>query len=182
MHSASVSHAAEVEFSSMQSPVKRKRGLFFRGWVSHGGKEAMKQDPEAGNGVKNVDPDVSIFRLASLNKPEAPILFLGACAAIAGGVIFPVYGILLSTVIKTFYEPFHQLRKDANFWASMFVVLGCSAFVALTVQLFCFSVGGSKLVERVRRLTFEKVLQQEIAWFDESRNSRFVSRTRIVLM
>ena len=168
MHSASVGHA-ELELT-VQPPDVERRGSH-QWWFGHG-KTVTKEDPEA-YGMKNVDPDVSIFRLASLNKPEALILFVGSVAAIVGGVIFPVYGVLLSTVIKTFYEPPNQLRKDANFWASTFVVLGCGAFVTLTVQMFCFSVGGSKLVERVRRLTFEKVLQQEISWFDESRNSRF---------
>ena len=168
MHCASVGHA-ELELT-LQPPDVERKGSHHYWWFGHG--KISKEDPEA-YGMKTVDPDVSIFRLASLNKPEALILFVGSGAAIVGGVIFPVYGVLLSTVIKTFYEPPHQLRKDANFWASMFVVLGCGAFVTLTVQMFCFSVGGSKLVERVRRLTFEKVLQQEISWFDESRNSRF---------
>jgi len=38
---------------------------------------------------------VSIRRLAYLNKPELPLLLLGALGAFAHGIIFPIFGYLL---------------------------------------------------------------------------------------
>ncbi|KAK3018859.1 hypothetical protein RJ639_004424 [Escallonia herrerae] len=66
---------------------------------------------------------VPLKRLASLNKPEIPVLILGAIAAIINGTIFPIFGILNSSMIKTFYEPPNQLRKDSKFWALMFAMM-----------------------------------------------------------
>nr|DAD48108.1 TPA_asm: hypothetical protein HUJ06_018045 [Nelumbo nucifera] len=114
---------------------------------------------------------VSIKRLAYLNMPEVPVLLLGSIAAAIHGVIFPVFGLLLSTAIKIFYEPPHELRKDSRFWALMFVVLGVISLVSVPVQQYFFGVAGCKLIQRIRSMTFEKVVHKEISWFDEAANS-----------
>ena len=162
-------HSESKQEHARTSP-QRKKGVGLFGWC--GGKPE-EEDPESADGLKNVNPNVSILRLASLNKSEAHILFLGSIAAIGDGLIFPIYGLLLSTIIKIFFEPPDKLRKDADFWAIIFLVFGSSAFVILTIQMLCFAIAGGRLVERVRCLTFEKVLQQETEWFDERQNSRF---------
>lgn len=116
-------------------------------------------------------PKVSIRRLAYLNKPEIPILLLGAIAAILNGTLFPIFGMLLSKVIKSFYEPPHKLRKDADFWSIMFVILGVVSFLAIPARAYLFSVAGCKLIERVRLMCFEKLVYMEIGWFDKPEHS-----------
>lgn len=123
---------------------------------------------------------VSIKRLAYLNKPELPILLLGSVAAAAHGVIFPIFGLLISTAIKIFYEPPHELRKDSRFWALMYVALGLCTLVAVPLQNYLFGIAGGKLIERIRSLSFEKVVHQEISWFDDPANSRCVNKENIV--
>ncbi|PIA36654.1 hypothetical protein AQUCO_03300102v1 [Aquilegia coerulea] len=115
--------------------------------------------------------EVPLRRLAYLNKPEIPILLLGVIAAAVNGVIFPILGILLSSMIKTFYEPEHELRKDSRFWALMFIVLGVASFIATPAAAFFFSVAGCRLIKRIRSLCFEKVVYMEIDWFDEPEHS-----------
>ncbi|GAB2299042.1 ATP-binding cassette sub- B member 9 [Dionaea muscipula] len=114
---------------------------------------------------------VSVWRLAKLNKPEIPILLLGAFAASVHGVIFPVFGYLISTAIKIFYEQPHELRKDSRFWALIYVALGATSFLVIPGQNFFFAIAGGKLIKRIRFLTFEKVVHQEISWFDRPANS-----------
>ncbi|KAK9268100.1 hypothetical protein L1049_010539 [Liquidambar formosana] len=115
-------------------------------------------------------PQVSIRRLAYLNKPEVPFLLLGSIAAGIHGVISPVFGLLLSTAIKVFYEPPNLLQKDSKFWALTYVGIGCINMVAAPVQNYLFGVAGGKLIQRVRSLSFEKVVHQEISWFDDPAN------------
>uniref|UniRef100_A0A0E0MXK0 MDR-like ABC transporter n=1 Tax=Oryza rufipogon TaxID=4529 RepID=A0A0E0MXK0_ORYRU len=55
--------------------------------------------------MSNCQEKASILRLFSLNKPEAFVLALGSITAAMHGVIFPVFGILVSSAIKMFYEP-----------------------------------------------------------------------------
>ncbi|XP_057764048.1 ABC transporter B family member 9-like isoform X1 [Salvia miltiorrhiza] len=122
---------------------------------------------------------VSISRLAALNKPEAPYLVLGCVGAGVQGLIFPMFGLLLSTAIRIFFEPSNQLSKDSKFWALMMVVLGLSTLLALPVQNYFFGVAGGKLIQRIRSMSFKKVVHQEISWFDDPANSSGVIGARL---
>ncbi|KAG8663637.1 hypothetical protein MANES_01G234500v8 [Manihot esculenta] len=116
-------------------------------------------------------PEVPIRRLAYLNKPELPVLIVGTIAASINGTILPIYGILISKAIKTFFEPPHELRKDSKFWALMFTTLGVASFLVYPFRTYFFSVAGSKLIQRIRSMCFEKVVHMEIGWFDEPEHS-----------
>ncbi|XP_035547503.1 ABC transporter B family member 11-like isoform X2 [Juglans regia] len=116
-------------------------------------------------------PEVSLRRLAYLNKPEITVLLLGSIAAAVNGAIFPVLGMLISDMIKTFYEPGDELRKDSKFWALIFVLLGVASLLAQPSQSYFFAVGGCKLIRRIRLMCFKKVVYMEVSWFDEAEHS-----------
>ncbi|KAJ3689475.1 hypothetical protein LUZ61_018639 [Rhynchospora tenuis] len=127
--------------------------------------EGIDQEPNAAK------KKVPMRRLFELNKPEALVLLFGSIAATVHGFIFPAFSIIISSSIKVFYEPPHQLLKDSRFWASMYLVLGIVAFFTIPAEYFLFGVAGGKLIERIRSLTFKRVIHQEINWFDEPQNS-----------
>ncbi|KAL4643329.1 hypothetical protein ACB092_02G084800 [Castanea dentata] len=116
-------------------------------------------------------PEVSLYRLAHLNKPEIPVLLLGTIAAVANGLILPVHGILLSNTIKIFYEPEDKLYKDSIFWALTFIVLGVASLLAQPSRSYLFAIAGCKLIRRIRSKCFEKVVYMEVSWFDEAKHS-----------
>ncbi|ONI27768.1 hypothetical protein PRUPE_1G104100 [Prunus persica] len=118
-----------------------------------------------------VSPEVSLRRLAYLNKPEIPVLLLGTIAAAVNGAILPIFAILISSVIKTFYEPPPQLRKDSKFWSLIFIVLGVATFIAMPARQYFFAVAGCKLIKRVRSMCYEKVVYMEVSWFDDPEHS-----------
>ncbi|KAM0028056.1 putative ABC-type xenobiotic transporter [Helianthus debilis subsp. tardiflorus] len=128
-------------------------------WISNRNKILKKQ------------PTVPLRRLACLNKPEIPVLIIGSISAIINGTIFPLFSILLSSMIKTFYEPPQKMKSDSKFWALMFVILGVLSFLAYPGRSYLFSVAGSKLIKRIRSLCFEKVVNMEVGWFDKPENS-----------
>ncbi|KAF7120492.1 hypothetical protein RHSIM_Rhsim13G0037100 [Rhododendron simsii] len=127
--------------------------------------ETALAEARANNGKSSKVP---LRRLAHLNKPEVPVLIAGAIAAIISGSIF---GLLISNVIKTFFEPPHQLKKDSSFWALMFVVLGAVSLFAYPVRVYLFSVTSCKRTKRVRSMCFEKVVRMEVSLFDEPESS-----------
>ncbi|XP_075089959.1 ABC transporter B family member 11 isoform X3 [Nicotiana tabacum] len=134
--------------------------------------ETANADTETGiQEVSGKPLKVPIRRLAYLNKPEVPVIIIGAVAAIINGTLLPIFGILFSSVIKTFYEPPHQLRKDSKFWALMFVLLGAVTLIAFPARTYLFSIAGCKLIRRIRSMCFEKVVHMEVGWFDESEHS-----------
>ncbi|KAL8062072.1 hypothetical protein ABFX02_02G122900 [Erythranthe guttata] len=122
---------------------------------------------------------VSIFRLAYFNKAEAPVLIVGVISAIIVGAIMPIFGLILSGVIKAFLELPHKLKKDSEFWAMMFVILGVVSLIAYPSKTHLFGVAGNKLVRRIRLMCFEKVINMEIGWFDEPENSSGVIGARL---
>ncbi|KAM7487973.1 hypothetical protein LguiB_025457 [Lonicera macranthoides] len=118
-----------------------------------------------------MESNVSFQRLAYLNKPEIPELLVGSIAAVANGVVLPIFGTILSAVIKTFYEPAHKLRKDSEFWALMYVLLAVVSVLMMPFRTYFFAVAGCKLIRRIRMMCFEKVVHMEISWFDKTENS-----------
>ncbi|MQL95598.1 hypothetical protein Taro_028264 [Colocasia esculenta] len=122
---------------------------------------------------------VYIWRLAYLNKPELLVILLGVVAAVVNGVILPIFGMLLSSIIHTFYGPPNMLSKHSRFWSILFLVLGSVSLVAIPARSYCFAVAGSKLIERIRSMTFSKVVHMEIEWFDEPQNTSGVIGARL---
>ncbi|XP_056175493.1 ABC transporter B family member 9-like [Syzygium oleosum] len=136
--------------------------------VEMGGEEEQYERTELDNEKRQ---SVSIRRLAYLNRPELPILVVASLAALVHGVVFPIFGLLLSTAIKMFYEPPDQLKKDSNFWALVYVGMGCITLVIVPIQNYFFGIAGGKLIRRIRYMSFQKVVHQQISWFDDPANS-----------
>lgn len=115
--------------------------------------------------------EVPLSRLAYLNKPELPVVLLGVIAAVVSGIVLPIFGVLLSSIIHAFYQPPAKLRKDSRFWSLMFVVLGLVTIVSIPARAYFFAVAGSRLIQRIRSMSFDKVVNMEIGWFDKSENT-----------
>ncbi|KAL9256975.1 ABC transporter B family member 11-like protein [Drosera capensis] len=168
-HRASSLRSLSHDSSGRRNSMKHSFSLSFR----------KSKDPSSVMATDEVDtlspaeklPEVSLKRLASFNKPEIPVLLLGSVSAIVSGAVFPVFGILLSTVIKVFYEPPHKLRKDSKFWSGMMLVLGVVALISYPARTYFFAVAGGKLIQRVRTVCFQKVVHMEVGWFDEPEHS-----------
>ncbi|CAN6726733.1 unnamed protein product [Malus baccata var. baccata] len=118
-----------------------------------------------------VPPEVSLCRLAYLNKPEIPVLLLATIAAIANGVVLPIFGLVVGNVIKTLYEPPHQLQKNSKFWALIFIVLGVGSCITFPSRQYLFAVAGNRLIKRVLSMCFEKVVYMEVSWFEDPEHS-----------
>ncbi|KAJ4892497.1 ABC transporter B family member 4 [Raphanus sativus] len=136
------------------------------------GSDVAQDQEEVDTTVPKTKPKkVSIRRIAALNKPEIPVLILGTISAAANGVILPIFGILIASVIKAFFKPPKELKEDTSFWAIIFMVLGFASVIAYPAQTFFFAIAGCKLVQRIRSMCFEKVVHMEVGWFDEAEHS-----------
>ncbi|XP_003593853.3 ABC transporter B family member 9 [Medicago truncatula] len=167
MAGSSTQRTSFVRSISQTSSVSHRHSQSLRGLSG----EIVESDIEQGQLDNKKKPKVSIWRLAKLNKPEIPVILLGAIAAIVNGVVFPIFGFLFSAVISMFYKPPEQQRKESRFWSLLFVGLGLVTLVILPLQNFFFGIAGGKLIERIRSLTFEKIVHQEISWFDDPSHS-----------
>ena len=64
-----------------------------------------------------------------------------------------------------------KAREESVTTALQLGGIGLAVFVTVALQGLVLSYSGCKLVERVRRMMFEAMLQQDIGWFDEEKNS-----------
>jgi ATP-binding cassette, subfamily B (MDR/TAP), member 1 len=138
----------------------------------HGHVITESQEHEE-SGDSKVPKKAPMGRLFKLNKPEAPVILLAVIAALVHGLLFPSFSIMMSGGIRTFYYPPHKLRKDSRFWALMCLLFAVISLISIQLEYFLFGVAGGKLIQRIRSLTFQSIVHQEVAWFDEPSNSRF---------
>ncbi|KAK7363395.1 hypothetical protein VNO77_05537 [Canavalia gladiata] len=136
-------------------------------------------EPQASPSTTSSPPDVPLYRLAYLNKPEIPVLVMGTIAAVLNGVLLPICGLFISKMISILYEPFDELRKDSKVWALAFVALGVASFLMPPCRFYLFGVAGGKLIQRIRGMCFEKVVHMEVSWFDEAEHSSGVIGARL---
>ncbi|KAL9325737.1 hypothetical protein ACSQ67_006382 [Phaseolus vulgaris] len=116
-------------------------------------------------------PEVPLSRLVYLNKPEILVLLAGTLAAVVSGLLLPISALFVSKMISIFYEPHDELRKDSKRWALLFVALGVVSFITAPCRFYLFGVAGGKLIKRIRKMCFEKVVHMEVSWFDEAEHS-----------
>ncbi|RWW33872.1 hypothetical protein GW17_00001384 [Ensete ventricosum] len=78
---------------------------------------------------------------------------------------------LLSSIIRTLYEPPTKLRRDSKFWTLMLTFLGLATLLSIPARAYLFALAGSKLIERIRAMSFDKIVHMEVGWFDKLENS-----------
>ncbi|CAA7409759.1 unnamed protein product [Spirodela intermedia] len=169
------SHADQRSRSSMEIRRSRARSDAPSAWYPRGETAAPREEeaPEELHGEPSsaAPSPPSVSRLAAMNKPEIPVLLLGAISAAVAGVIMPVFGLVLSRTIETLYKPAGDLKKGTRFFALIFTVLGLVSLVSLPAMSYFFALAAAWLIKRIRMKTFEKVVNMEVAWFDEEANS-----------
>ena len=75
-------------------------------------------------------------------------------------------------MLSVMSEPdIQKAREDSAMTALQLAGIGLAFFVTVAAQGLVFSYAGSKLVERVRQMMFECMLEQEMGWYDKVENN-----------
>ncbi|KAI9343422.1 P-loop containing nucleoside triphosphate hydrolase protein [Zopfochytrium polystomum] len=119
-------------------------------------------------------------RLYGMSSPEAWLYVIGLICSGGAGAVFPVFSLVFSSVINVFGRTDETDRMNGvRFWAILFVVLGLGAFVTNFGSISAFGAAGERLTRRLRQRTFEALLRQEIAFFDDDKHSTGVLASRL---
>ncbi|XP_041097943.1 ATP-dependent translocase ABCB1-like [Polyodon spathula] len=125
-------------------------------------------------------PRVSFFSVLKLNKTEWPYLALGTFCALVNGGIQPAFAIIFSKIIGVFAETDREvLRYKATMFSLFFLAIGGVSFFSLFFQGFSFGKSGEILTMRLRFKAFKAMLRQDLAWFDDPKNSTGALTTRL---
>ena len=122
--------------------------------------------------VETDGAEVSLWKMLQYNRPEWTYIGLGILGSFMMGVSTPIYsvvfgynqGILDGLDVDV-------LRDQSNFYALMYVSIGVFTAIGAFLQAFSFSIAGEGLTARLRALTFQSILSQEMAFFDQEENS-----------
>ncbi|CAG8553074.1 9962_t:CDS:10, partial [Ambispora gerdemannii] len=112
-------------------------------------------------------------RVARLNASEWPLILAGSFGSSLFGAQMPLFSVVFAHILETLtkLDDLPTLRKESNFWAGMFVLLGLVAFIGNFLNLCCFSLSAERLTRRLRDMAFRAIMAQEIGFFDEEKNN-----------
>ncbi len=123
----------------------------------------------------------SMRRLARLARPEAPRLAAGAAAlaiASVAGLLYPqairiVIDGALGGRVPAFLGTGPEIVDRA---ALAMAVLALVQGLAIAARYVLFSTAGERVVTRLREDLYRRILEQEVAFFDERRTGELTSR------
>ena len=100
-------------------------------------------------------------------------LILPVCLGIVlNGGSFPLIGYFLSEMIALFFNPdTDEMRKEAQFWALMFIVLAVATATGNFLSTYCFGIVTEHLAKEVRQRSFRQMLCLDVEWYDRPENS-----------
>jgi ATP-binding cassette, subfamily B (MDR/TAP), member 1 len=112
--------------------------------------------------------------VGSFNRKEVGLMLVGLFFSIIAGGGNPTQAIFFAKGIVAISLPpsqYDQVRKDANFWSLMFLMLGLVQGIAYAGQGVALAYCSERLVHRAREQAFRTMLRQEIAYFDQEENT-----------
>ncbi|CAO1320937.1 unnamed protein product [Diamesa hyperborea] len=117
-------------------------------------------------------PEITSLRLFKMNAKEWPYIVSGAIGSILVGASFPAFAVLFGEMygILSYPDPV-EIQNRANFYAILFLALGVMTGIATFVQTYMFNLAGVRLTSRLRTMTFDAMMKQEMGWFDLSNNA-----------
>ncbi|TMW46661.1 hypothetical protein DOY81_008256 [Sarcophaga bullata] len=128
------------------------------------GKKANKQEKEKYK--------ISLMQLMKLNAPEWRYILMGCIAAMLHGATFPIWAVLFGDFFGILSDDDEEyILSESVFFSYMFLVVGIIAGLGTLIQTYCFNTAGVKMTSRLRKTAFSTLLKQEVAYFDDEKNS-----------
>ncbi|XP_052821017.1 ATP-dependent translocase ABCB1-like isoform X1 [Mya arenaria] len=135
----------------------------------------VKEEKEKEEVEQETAPKSGFCSMLRENRKEWPLIVLGCIAAAVNGATMPVFAVFFSEMIKVFINR----GENGLFWSMMFLVLGGTQFLTLTIQTVSFGYSGETLTKRLRLKTFNAFLRQDVAYFDDAKHSTGALTTRL---
>jgi ABC-type multidrug transport system fused ATPase/permease subunit len=121
-----------------------------------------------------------IYKILKLNTPEWRWILLGTIVSIVYGGVTPLYGLIFANVYGTFgASDVHEQERLTRNYSIISFCLGLGVGIAQFLTSLSFGKSGEALTMRLRKLTFNAMLRQEMAYFDKESNTTGALITRL---
>ncbi|CAF1140498.1 unnamed protein product [Adineta ricciae] len=122
-------------------------------------------------------PSLAILKI---NRPEIPLIVVGALASIFNGGLEPMSAVLLSETIGIYQGCDRQVQNEKiQMCIRLYLLLAVVIAMTMFIQNYMFARSGEALTKRLRAKAFRSILQQEMAWFDRVENNTGTLCTRL---
>ncbi|KAL9972823.1 hypothetical protein ACROYT_G019202 [Oculina patagonica] len=134
-------------------------------------EDKKKKDDEEKILEEEVEP-APVTRIIKMNLTEWPYLVLGSIAGMIDGLFPFAFALVLSEILAVFtMKDEDKMKKESEFWSIMFLVIGVASFFANVIRGSMFAKSGEILTMRLRKMAFEAILRQDMAYFDDPLHS-----------
>ncbi|KAH8372084.1 hypothetical protein KR093_010043 [Drosophila rubida] len=118
------------------------------------------------------EPKITFMQLMKLNAPEWRYIVWGCIAAAMHGVTFPLWGLFFGDFFGILSNGDEAVvRHEGNNISYIFIGIGLMAGLGTMLQSYMFTTAGVKMTSRLRQTAFKTIMSQEIAFFDDDKNS-----------
>ncbi|KAG0304485.1 Multidrug resistance protein 1 [Linnemannia gamsii] len=114
-------------------------------------------------------------------RPEWNIIAIGAILSGGAGVIFPIFAKFFGQVMVVLNELPRRENyiSESNNNALMFVIIGIAALITNGGAILIFEYVGEMMARRMRTLSFQAILSQEMGFFDKEENNTGALTSRL---
>ena len=134
-----------------------------------------KTQENASSHQSSEESNVSVQRLLALAKPEWKTLLVGFFfLIIASGVslLYPqAIRVIIDSTLKT-TKDVTRINQAALAMLAIFLVQGFTG----AMRYYLFTIAGERIVARLRQSLYQKIILQEVAFFDERRTGELTNR------
>ncbi|XP_046391423.1 multidrug resistance protein homolog 49-like [Ischnura elegans] len=150
----------------------RRQSVLSEKSEAQSGRRSVQYAPKALHTNEEEFDEAPMARILSMNKPEMALLVSGGIGAMLVGCSMPTFAVLFGDLygVLSLSDP-EEVRSESGMYSVYFLITGIVTGTAAFLQMFSFNLAGVKLTNRLRLLSFAAMLRQEVAWFDDERNS-----------
>jgi ATP-binding cassette subfamily B (MDR/TAP) protein 1 len=111
-------------------------------------------------------------RIGSLNPEGYKAYFIGTCAAICTGMVYPAFGVVYALALDGFslQDP-RERRHAGDRNALWFFLISILSALAIGIQNWMFNRAAAQLSAVLRNRSFKAILSQDIEFFDREENN-----------
>jgi ATP-binding cassette, subfamily B (MDR/TAP), member 1 len=167
---------AEVDNTSGEVACGSTQNALGPSAASSADKEFLTNGDSVEGSMLDVDKGV-IVRAFKMNRAEWAYILAGMLGAAIAGASWPLGALVFSEVTSLLGDP--GKKREIVFWARIVVAIGCGAFIGNILQFGMLGISGERLTRKMRILSFQALMRQEMGYFDDMDNSVGALSTRL---
>uniref|UniRef100_A0A0V0J156 Uncharacterized protein n=1 Tax=Schistocephalus solidus TaxID=70667 RepID=A0A0V0J156_SCHSO len=131
-------------------------------------KDCQTNITEENEEQEHEKPAIHYLRLLKYASSfELFLCIVGIIMSCLVGSTMPVSFLFFSDIINEFIYPTNSNINAIETLVQRFAIIGLATFFVAFWQMFCLQLSAKLQAKRIRRLFYEAVLRQDVAWFDK---------------